>query len=276
MIIAKTAEELRSHLHRSASTVLVPTMGALHRGHTSLFDTARSLADIVVATIFVNPLQFGDPADFAEYPSTLENDLDLCRRHGVGAVYCPDAATMYPDGFSTSVRVAGITDVLEGRSRPGHFDGVTTVVTKLLNACRPDVAVFGQKDFQQAAVVRRLIRDLDFPVQLVIAPTVRDADGLALSSRNIRLDPESRRAATSLWRGLSAARQAFDSGDRDADTLTAMIRAECSTPRIDLDYVAVVDTETLQPKTLCDERTAILLAATVGGVRLIDNVVLGP
>lgn len=275
MIIARTVAELSEATGRDGRIALVPTMGALHRGHSSLFDVARRHAGVVVASIFVNPLQFGDPADLAAYPSTLDADLDLCRRHGVDVVYCPDATTMYPPGFATTVHIAGITDVLEGRSRPGHFDGVSTVVAKLLNACRPHLAVFGQKDFQQVAVIRRLVTDLDLAVEVLVAPTVRDSDGLALSSRNIRLDETARREATALWRGLARARGAFATGERDAETLCALVRDECRSPLIEIDYVAAVDDQSLRPADPCDERTVILLAATVGGVRLIDNVLLG-
>lgn len=277
MNVTRNIAELTASIDRRGGTLvaLVPTMGALHRGHTSLFDEARRRADVVVASIFVNPLQFGDPADLAAYPSTLDADLELCRRHRVDVVHLPDASSMYPPGFATSVHVAGITDVLEGRSRPGHFDGVTTVVSKLLNATRPDLAIFGQKDFQQASVVRRMIADLDMPVELVLAPTVRDTDGLALSSRNVRLDGESRRAATALWRGLSAAKSAHDAGERTAAALSSIVRSQCASPLIDLDYVAVVDAESLQETETCDRDTVILVAAIVGGVRLIDNILLG-
>lgn len=275
MIIARTVAELSEVRRGDRRIALVPTMGALHRGHTSLFDEARRRADVVVASIFVNPLQFGDAADLAAYPSTLDADLDLCRDHGVDVVYCPEAATMYPPDFATTVHVSGVTDVLEGRSRPGHFDGVATVVTKLLNACRPHLAVFGQKDFQQVAVVRRLVADLDIAVEVLAAPTVRDSDGLALSSRNIRLDSAARREATALWRGLARAEAAFGTGERRAGTLCALVRDECRSPMIAIDYVEAVDRDSLRPIDLCHERTVILLAATVGGVRLIDNVLLG-
>lgn len=274
MIIARTVAELSEATGRDQRIALVPTMGALHRGHTSLMDEARRRADVVVASIFVNPLQFGDAADLAAYPSTLDSDLELCRRHGVDAVYCPEATTMYPPGFATTVHIGGITDVLEGRSRPGHFDGVSTVVTKLLNACRPHLAVFGQKDFQQVAVIRRLVNDLDFGVDILVVPTVRDSDGLALSSRNTRLDPGARREATSLWRGLSRAHEAYRTGQRDAATLCSVVHGECGGKSIDVDYVEAVDRDSLRPVARCDERTVILLAATVGGVRLIDNVLL--
>lgn len=279
MIIAPTPRDLadvtRASRREGRPIALVPTMGALHRGHASLFDTARENSAFVVASIFVNPLQFSDATDLRAYPSTPEADLDVCRRHGVDAVYIPTAATMYPSGFSTSVHIAGLTEVFEGASRPGHFDGVTTVVAKLFNACRPDIAVFGQKDFQQAAVIRRLITDLDLPIELVVAPTQRDDDGLALSSRNVRLDPESRLLATSLWRGLSRARDQYRSGEHDARVLEDAVRHTCTVPGVDLDYVAVVDRETLAAKSRADEQSVILMAAFVGGVRLIDNVLLG-
>lgn len=278
MIIASTARDLALATDQSRRQgqriALVPTMGALHRGHTSLFDIAKDGNAYVVASIFVNPRQFGDPSDFDAYPITLEDDLDLCRHHGVDVVYSPTAATMYPSGFATTVHIDGLTDIYEGQSRPGHFDGVTTVVTKLFNACRPDCAVFGQKDFQQAAVIRRLIRDLDLPIELIVAPTTRAEDGLALSSRNIRLDPSSRELATNLWRGLSLAQKQFQTGERNVAVIRETVERICSQPGITLDYVAIVDRHTLELKIHCDDQTVILIAATVGGVRLIDNVLL--
>jgi len=278
VIIASTSHQLTDVIgqcRRQARPIaMVPTMGALHRGHTSLFDVARRDSAFVIATIFVNPLQFSDPSDLESYPITLDADLELCRSHGVDAVYVPTAAVMYPQGFSTSVHIDGLTEILEGESRPGHFNGVTTVVTKLFNACQPDIAIFGQKDFQQAAVIRRLITDLDMPIELVIAPTMRDEDGLALSSRNVRLDGQSRILATNLWRGLSAALNQFAAGENRAHILIETVRDHCAAPGILLHYVAAVDTETLESKSQCDDHTVILLAATVGGVRLIDNVLL--
>lgn len=279
MIIAPTAQELATATapcrRQGRPIALVPTMGALHRGHTSLFDAAHRDSAFVVASIFVNPLQFSEPSDLLAYPAPLESDLELCRLHEVDAVYTPTARAMYPSGFATTVHIDGLTDKLEGQSRPGHFDGVTTVVTKLFNACRPDFAIFGQKDFQQAAVIRRLITDLDFPLEIVVAPTCRDDDGLALSSRNIRLTPEARTRATKLWRGLTAAKEQFDSGERHSEQLIETIRIICSIDGMELDYVEVADTETLETKPLADERSVILLAAVVDGVRLIDNVLLG-
>lgn len=279
MIIAPTAHDLaaatKSSRRQERPIALVPTMGALHRGHTSLFDAAQQYSAFVVASIFVNPLQFGDSADLRAYPSTPEADLDLCRRHGVDVVYAPEAAAMYPSDFSTTVHIDGLTEIFEGAFRPGHFDGVTTVVAKLFNACRPDIAVFGQKDFQQAAVIRRLITDLDLPIELVVAPTQRDDDGLALSSRNVRLNPQSRLQATNLWRGLTRAHEQYRSGERDSRLLEDTVRRTCTVPYVELDYVAVVDCETLKGKPLADDASVILLAAMVDGVRLIDNVLLG-
>lgn len=280
MIIALTARDLaaatESPLRQGQPIALVPTMGALHRGHASLFDTAQHYSACVVASIFVNPLQFSDPSDLRAYPSTLQADLDLCRQHGVDVVYTPTVASMYPTGFATTVHINGLTEVFEGHSRPGHFDGVTTVVTKLFNACRPDIAIFGQKDFQQATVIRRLITDLDLPIQLIVAPTCRDEDGVALSSRNTRLDPEARSRATNLWRGLSKARTQYHAGERLGRELEEIVRRESAVSGIDLDYVAVVDSETLENKTVADDRSVILVAAAISGVRLIDNVLLGP
>lgn len=278
MIIASTARDLAVATEQSRRQgqriALVPTMGALHRGHTSLFDIAKKEDAFVVASIFVNPRQFGDASDFNAYPITLEADLDLCRHHGVDVVYSPTASTMYPTGYATTVHVEGLTDIYEGQSRPGHFDGVTTVVTKLFNACRPDRAVFGQKDFQQTAVIRRLIIDLDLPIELIVAPTARAEDGLALSSRNIRLDTQARELATNLWRSLSLAQKQFQAGERNVEIIRGTIERICTQPGIILDYVAIVDRQTLESKTHCDDQTAILIAATIGGVRLIDNVLL--
>lgn len=280
MFIALTAQDLAAAtepFRRQGQPIsLVPTMGALHRGHASLFDIAQHHSPCVVASIFVNPLQFSDPSDLQAYPLTPQADLDLCREHGVDVVYTPTATSMYPAGFATTVHIDGLTEIFEGQSRPGHFDGVATVVSKLFNACRPDIAIFGQKDFQQVAVIRRLITDLDLPIELIAAPTCRDDDGLALSSRNARLDPEARSRAANLWRGLSKARRQYQAGERNGRELEETVRRESAIPGIDLDYVAVVDHETLTSKTIADDRSVILVAAYVGGVRLIDNVLLGP
>lgn len=257
---------------------LVPTMGALHRGHLELIRAARRLADAVVVSIFVNPLQFGERGDFDHYPRPLDDDLRACDAEGVDAVFVPTAASMYPDGFATTVRVAGLTTAMEGAARPGHFDGVTTVVTKLLAATRPDVAVFGEKDYQQLAVVRRLAADLDLGVDIVEQPTVRELDGLALSSRNRRLDDAQRSAARCMPRALAAARDAATS-DRStvADVVAAATRAIDDEPLAVLDYVAVFDAGDLSPIDRFEidhrrpGRVRIAVAARFGDVRLIDN-----
>jgi len=257
---------------------LVPTMGALHRGHLELIRAARQLADAVVVSIFVNPLQFGERGDFDHYPRPLDDDLRACDAEGVEVVFVPTAASMYPDGFATTVRVSGLTEALEGAARPGHFDGVTTVVTKLLAATRPHAALFGEKDYQQLAVVRRLTADLDLGVDIVEHPTVRESDGLALSSRNRRLDDAQRRAARCVPKALAAGRDVATS-DRSsvADVIEAATRAIDDEPLADLDYVAVFDAGNLRPidRFEIDHRRAgrvrIAVAARFSDVRLIDN-----
>jgi len=262
---------------------LVPTMGALHAGHESLIARATAECDVVAVTIFVNPLQFGDPADLERYPRTLEHDLEACRRLGVAAVFAPAVTELYPrwpDPPSTVVSVRAEAASWEGASRPGHFDGVATVVTKLFAIAGRCRAYFGEKDFQQLVVVRRLVADLDLPVEVVACPTVRDHDGLALSSRNVRLTPEDRRAATVLWRALSAASAAAAGGEDRPEVLAALMASVVATePRVVLDYGAVVDEETLRTPSRLDggRLFRLLIAAAGGGVRLIDNapVVLG-
>ena len=226
MQVFTTAAELQawsdSHRRAGRRVGLVPTMGALHDGHMALVEEARRHADVVVLTIFVNPLQFNRPDDFATYPRPIDDDLDLCRARGVDAVYAPVAATMYPDGFQTHVVPGTLADVLEGAERPGHFRGVTTVVTKLFNAARPHVAVFGQKDFQQLAIIKRMTIDLDMGIDIVGMPTVREADGLAMSSRNRRLTPEQRTAAVCVPRSLAAVVDAFSAGETDPAALVTL------------------------------------------------------
>jgi pantoate--beta-alanine ligase len=253
-------------------------MGALHRGHLELIRAARQLADAVVVSIFVNPLQFGERGDFDHYPRPLDDDLRSCDAEGVAVVFVPTAASMYPDGFATTVRVSGLTETMEGAARPGHFDGVTTVVTKLLAATRPHAALFGEKDYQQLAVVRRLAADLDLGVDIVEHPTVRESDGLALSSRNRRLDGAQRNAARCVPRALAAGRDAATS-DRSsvADVIEAATRAIDDEPLADLDYVAVFDAGNLHPIDRFEidhrrpGRVRIAVAARFGDVRLIDN-----
>jgi len=256
---------------------LVPTMGALHAGHESLIARAAAECDLVAVSIFVNPLQFGDPTDLERYPRTMEHDLGVCRRLAVGAVFAPPVVALYPswpEPPSTVVSVRAEAAGWEGASRPGHFDGVATVVTKLFSIAGRCRAYFGEKDFQQLVVVRRLVADLDLPVEVVGCPTVRDRDGLALSSRNARLSPEDRRAATVLWRALSAASAAAAAGEDRPEALAGLMASVVATePRATLDYGAAVDEETLRtpPRLERHRPVRLLIAAEVGGVRLIDN-----
>jgi pantoate--beta-alanine ligase len=254
---------------------LVPTMGALHEGHLALVDEARRHADAVVVSIFVNPLQFNRPDDFAEYPRPIDDDLAACERHGVDAVYVPVASTMYPDGFQTHVVPGPLADVLEGAERPGHFRGVTTVVTKLLNAARPHVAVFGQKDHQQLAIIRRMTADLDMSIEIVGLPTVREADGLALSSRNRRLTGAQRAAAVCVPRSLHAVREAYLAGQRGRGALTAIGRAVVDAePLARFEHLELVHRDTLQREDPIGDSTVAVTAVWFDDVRLIDNILL--
>ena len=256
---------------------LVPTMGALHAGHVSLITRAAADNDVVAVSIFVNPLQFGDPEDIAHYPRTLERDLAVCAEAGAHVVFAPTVSEMYPTWPTppaTTVTVAGVSDRWEGAARPGHFDGVATVVAKLFAAAGPCRAYFGLKDYQQLAVVRAMTRDLCLPVDVVGCPIVREADGLALSSRNVRLSDTERRAATALSAALAAGRTSAAAGQRDAAAVTAAMRAVTDRePLVDLDYAAAVDAASLEPvETIADPAAVrLLIAATVGPVRLIDN-----
>ena len=267
------ASQAADRLRPNGPVVMVPTMGALHDGHVSLIQRAHSLGASVVVSIFVNPLQFGDTADLAKYPSDIDRDLAICRDANVDVVWAPSVDHMYPSGFATRVTVSGVSEPFEGRHRPGHFDGVATVVTKLFSVIRPDVAVFGAKDFQQVAVIKRLAIDLGLPVTIDVAPIVRDLDGLALSSRNVRLDPVARTQALAIPRSLRAASSAWQSGVRSRGELEAIVTAELVD--LDVDYVAVVDPSTLSERANDTGSAVVLIAATVGGVRLIDNIVLG-
>jgi pantoate--beta-alanine ligase len=278
------ADALRAAGRRIA---LVPTMGALHPGHLSLVKAARERADVVWVSIFVNPTQFNDPSDLEAYPRTLESDLAACRDAGVDAVFTPSAAEMYPDGADTAVEVGALSEPLCGAARPGHFRGVATVVTKLLLAAKPHVAIFGEKDFQQLAVIRRMTRDLLLDVEIVGGPTVREPDGLALSSRNAGLDAEARAQAVVLVRALDAAEAAVAAGERRAAALLAVAREEiAAAPRAAIDYVALCDPDTLAPAPAQLRGPALLALAVFlrpaspedarAGVRLIDNRVLHP
>jgi pantoate--beta-alanine ligase len=253
---------------------MVPTMGALHQGHTSLFEIARQQADVVVATIFVNPLQFNNSTDFEKYPLQMDRDIQLLEEHGVHFLYSPTVETMYGSDFSTSVHVEGISDLLEGASRPGHFSGVATVVSKLFSAGQPDIAVFGQKDFQQFAVIQRMVADLDMPIRLIMAPTIRERDGLAMSSRNVRLSASARREAVAISQGLIAAQSQFASGIRESQLLIQTVESVIAPTSAAIDYVKLVDAKTLQDTTTASEGSVIVVAIVLDDVRLIDNLVL--
>lgn len=251
---------------------LVPTMGALHAGHMALVDEARRRADVVVVSVFVNPLQFNRPDDLAAYPRPIDDDLAQCRSRGVDAVYAPVAATMYPAGFQTHVDPGPLADVLEGAQRPGHFRGVTTVVAKLFHAARPHVAVFGQKDFQQLTIIRRMAVDLDMGIEIVGLPTVREDDGVALSSRNRRLTGAQRAAAVCIPRALRTVRDAYAHGERDAARLAAAGRAVVAAePLARFEHLDLVDEHTLGPVEVADEHTVAVTAVWFDDVRLIDN-----
>jgi pantoate--beta-alanine ligase len=278
------ADELREALapaRREGRTIgLVPTMGFLHEGHVSLLRAARAECDVVVMSLFVNPTQFGPNEDLDRYPRDEERDLRLAGEAGVDLVFAPEATALYPDGFATAVEVGGgLTSVLDGdpaRRGPGHFRGVTTIVAKLFNIVGPDVAYFGQKDAQQAAVIKRMVRDLDFPVRVAVMPTVREDDGLAMSSRNVYLEPADRARAVALSRALAAAEQqaiARDSLDAGLDAA----RVELAAASIEPEYLEARDAETLEPvEGLTGRPILVAVAATVGGARLIDNVVIEP
>ena len=276
MRIVETARELSdlSHVVKQGGlkVALVPTMGALHEGHRSLIHVAQQHADFVIVSIFVNRLQFNNEEDFESYPMTLEDDVAICRSSGVSALYMPSSKSMYPESFATSVEVAGLTARFEGASRPGHFSGVTTVVTKLLIASAADITIFGQKDFQQFAVLRKLVNDLDIPVDMVMAPTIREEDGLALSSRNVRLSEESRQRAVSISQGLFHSLSLFQSGSREIQKLIEAARKTCN-GEIDIDYIEIVDAQTLENVTEAHSGDVLLFAGTIDGIRLIDNII---
>ncbi len=251
---------------------VVPTMGALHEGHLALVDEARRHADVVVVTIFVNPLQFNRPDDFAAYPRPIDDDLALCRDRGVDAVYAPTAADMYPEGFQTHVEPGALAELLEGAHRPGHFRGVTTVVAKLFGATRPHVAVFGEKDYQQLTIVRRMVTDLDMGIEIVGLPTVREADGVAMSSRNRRLTPEQRTAAVCVPRSLDAVQRALAGGVTDVAELVSIGRAVVDAePLARFEHLEIIDTDRLTPLETVAVTAQAVTAVWFGEVRLIDN-----
>ena len=277
----RTVAELRRDLacaRRAGQTVgLVPTMGALHDGHLSLVRRARAESDLVVMSVFVNPTQFGPGEDLDRYPRAEERDAELAGAAGVDILFAPGVREVYPDGFATTVRVAGLADRLCGVQRgAGHFDGVATVVTKLLNMVGPDTAYFGQKDAQQAAVISRVVRDLDIPVRIEVCPTVREPDGLAMSSRNTHLDGAARARAVGLSRALDAAVRAAGDGERDPQAVGLLARRELAAYEIEPEYVELVSPQTLEPAADLDGPVLVAVAARIGGTRLIDNVILEP
>jgi len=280
MDIARTAAQLRTATMmwsiRDRRIGFVPTMGALHEGHLALVRRAAELSDRVIASVFVNPTQFGPGEDYDGYPRDPERDAALLAEAGCDLLFLPDVATVYPPGDATVVEVAGPpAEGLEAAGRPGHFRGVTAVVTRLFHLIGPEVAVFGEKDAQQLAVVRRLVRDLHFPVEIVAHPTVREPDGLAMSSRNAYLDAAERRAATALYRALAAARREIERGERDAARLRAAMRAVLAAePLVEPEYAEVVDAETFRPLARARGRLVLPVAARVGRARLIDNLQL--
>jgi pantoate--beta-alanine ligase len=255
---------------------LVPTMGALHEGHLSLVREARRMCDVVIVSVFVNPAQFGPGEDYERYPRDLTKDTALLTDYNVDYIFAPTVDEIYPKGFSTYVTVEGLSEQLEGGSRPGHFRGVATVVTVLLNTTRPDFAFFGQKDAQQALIIRRLVKDLAFDTEIVVLPTVREDSGLAISSRNLYLTPDEQAAATVIHRALTQAKTAYKEGERSASKMAEIVRSTIdSEPRARLDYLTVADAETMEKLDKLDERSVLIaVAAYIGKTRLIDNTIL--
>jgi pantoate--beta-alanine ligase len=281
MIVIRTVAELRAAVADARGSGrrvgLVPTMGAFHEGHLSLMRRARERCGLVIVTLFVNPTQFNDPADLARYPRDEAQDTALAASAGADLLFAPSVAEVYPDGFSTTVEVRGISAPLEGVVRgPEHFRGVATVVTKLFNMAQPDEAFFGQKDAQQALLIRRLVRDLDIPVRIEVCPTVREPDGLAMSSRNALLTAEDRRRAPAISRALHAVAVAVERGERDATTALRAGLPALTEAGIEPEYFAAVSTDQLEPVTTIDRETLIAFAARLGKIRLIDNVIVTP
>jgi pantothenate synthetase (EC 6.3.2.1) len=248
----------------------VPTMGYLHEGHMSLVKASKNMCDITVVSIFVNPKQFGPKEDYSKYPRNLERDLKLLEEAKIDMVFIPDVDTIYPEGFSTTINIGPLADILEGTFRPGHFDGVCTVVTKLFNIVKPDKAFFGEKDYQQLKIIQKLVKDLNLDIEIVPIPTKREEDGLAMSSRNAYLNQEERRRASSIYRFLLKAKEAFEKGIKDTDKIIEYAKAVLDVDAID--YIKIVDKETLEEKTTPSKYDRILIAVRIGSTRLIDNV----
>jgi len=274
--IDSTRAATRAARRQGQRVGLVPTMGALHEGHMSLVRAAKEQSDYVAVSLFVNPLQFGANEDLAKYPRTLERDLDLLKQAGVDLLFAPSEAEMYPNRGATFVTVEGLSERLDGQSRPRHFRGVTTVVSKLFHILEPDRAFFGQKDAAQVAIIRRMVRDLNLPVEIVVCPIVREPDGLAMSSRNAYLNPDERKRALVLSRSLRRVEELFGQGERDAAKLeVAGRRVVVEEPAVRLDYLAIVDPDSLEPVNPAALGALVAVAAYVGTTRLIDNHVLG-
>nr|WP_041112976.1 MULTISPECIES: pantoate--beta-alanine ligase [unclassified Hydrogenobaculum] len=248
----------------------VPTMGYLHEGHMSLVKASKNMCDITVVSIFVNPKQFGPKEDYSRYPRNLERDLKLLEEAKIDMVFIPDVDTIYPEGFSTTINIGPLADILEGTFRPGHFDGVCTVVTKLFNIIKPDKAFFGEKDYQQLKIIQKLVKDLNLDIEIVPIPTKREEDGLAMSSRNAYLNQEERRRASSIYRFLLKAKEAFEKGIKDTDKIIEYAKAVLDVDVID--YIKIVDKETLEEKTTPSKYDRIFIAVRIGSTRLIDNV----
>jgi pantoate--beta-alanine ligase len=274
----RTVQELRAHLkpeRQNGRTIgLVPTMGAFHRGHVSLMERARQETGVVVVSLFVNPTQFAPTEDLSAYPRDERRDAEMAEAAGVDVLFAPPLEEVYPDGFQTTISVGALAQPLEGAQRPGHFDGVATVVAKLLNMVGPDVAFFGQKDAQQALIVRRVVRDLDIPVRIEVCPTVREPDGLAMSSRNAYLAPAERERAVALRRALDAAETAVAAGERDASAVATAAHRAMEPYGVEPEYLALVAAESLQPVDRIDGEILVALAARVGPARLIDNTLI--
>ena len=275
--MASVARKLRREEDKTIG--LVPTMGALHEGHLSLVREARRMCDVVIVSVFVNPTQFGPSEDFARYPRDLTGDTTKLADYNVDYIFAPPVEEVYPKGFATYITVEGLSETMEGVARPGHFRGVATVLTVLFNSIRPDFAFFGQKDAQQTLVVKRLVRDLAFDIEVVVLPTIREQTGLALSSRNAYLTEEQHRAASVLYRGLAQAREVYLEGERNAKRLAEAVRAQVEAePLARIEYVGVVDADTMERYDRIPEDRPVLiaLAAHVGKTRLIDNIIIQP
>jgi len=279
MEIIRTIKDMQEYSieckRRGEKIGFVPTMGYLHEGHLSLVDIARKYADRIIMSIFVNPLQFGPNEDYEKYPRNIERDERLARERGVDAIFYPDVKEMYPDEPKITVSVKDLNKYLCGASRPGHFEGVVTVVAKLFNIVLPDIAIFGQKDYQQYIIIKRMVKDLNFPVKIIKGPIVREYDGLAMSSRNTYLNREEREVANYIYKGLQKALEAFKKGKKESKELKRIVEGEITkSPLFKVDYIEIVDGEKLKPKTRAEKGDVIAIAVFLGKTRLIDNIIL--